>query len=291
MRFLTKDWYLKYMQVEWIKSLRSEMDAKYFSEERYQRKYAEKEKQFVKNSQSDPLSEDHQSILKKVEKLIADPQVSEADKERWGEFYRMYQTLNKEELARKAPTCFDVEKTKRTFANRQENALYLVEMLPQEILARVADKRMLALGCAERAVKDEILNFAKEQERAVELLRNQAMQANTLAATYMKEPAFLSEYEEGVIEKIVAQGNDLHIHFIDIPSLGIKNGKIVSEETIYEWQEHDMYSPFSKMVGAEIEYDNDKFTLRLLILNDDGYEKFSLAETLIACDGIYWLEE
>ena len=291
MRFLTKDWYLKYMQVEWIKSLRSEMDAKYFSEERYQRKYAEKEKQFVKNSKSDPLSEDHQSILKKVEKLIADPQVSEADKERWGEFYRMYQTLNKEELARKAPTCFDVEKTKRTFANRQENALYLVEMLPQEILERVADKRMLALGCAERAVKDEILNFAKEQERAVELLRNQAMQANTLAATYMKEPAFLSEYEEGVIEKIVAQGNDLHIHFIDIPSLGIKNGKIVSEETIYEWQEHDMYSPFSKMVGAEIEYDNDKFTLRLLILNDDGYEKFSLAEILIACDGIYWLEE
>ena len=83
MRFLTKDWYLKYMQVEWIKSLRSEMDAKYFSEERYQRKYAEKEKQFVKNSQSDPLSEDHQSILKKVEKLIADPQVSEAEPSPW----------------------------------------------------------------------------------------------------------------------------------------------------------------------------------------------------------------
>ena len=45
------------------------------------------------------------------------------------------------------------------------------------------------------------------------------------------------------------------------------------------------------MVGAEIEYNNDKFTLKLLILNDDGYEKFSLVETLIECDGIYWVEK
>ena len=168
----------------------------------------------------------------------------------------------------------------------------LVDMLPQEILECVADKRMLALGYTERKVKDKIRDFAKEQERWVELLRNQAINANMLAETYMKEPAFLSKYEDGVIEKIVSKGNDLHIHFIDLPSLGIKNGRIVvSEELIYEWQEQDMYSPFSKMVGAEIEHDNDKFTLRLLILNDDGYENFSLAETLIECDGIYWGEK
>ena len=292
MRFLTKDWYLKYIQVEWIKTLRVVFHTEYFSEQRYQWAYEQKEKQFIKHSKYDPLSVNHQSILKKVEKIIADPHISEADKERWREFYRMYQILNKEELSQKAPIQFDVEKTKQVFANRQENAMRLVEMLPQEIIECVADKRMLALGYTERKVKDKIRAFAKEQERWVDILHNQAINANMLAETYMKEPAFLSKYEDGVIEKIVVNGDDLHIQFIDIPSLGIKNGKIMaSEESIYEWQEQDMYSPFSKMVGAEIEYDNDKFTLRLLILNDNGFEKFTLAETLIECDGIYWVEK
>lgn len=204
----------------------------------------------------------------------------------------MYQILNKEELARKSPIQFDVEKTKCTFANRQENALKLVEMLPQEILECVADKRMLALGYTERKVKDKIRDFAKEQERWVELLRNQAINANMLAEVYMKEPDSLSKYQDGVIKKIVSKGNDLYIHFIDTPSLEIKNGKIIaSEEEIYEWKEQDMYSPFSKMVGTEIEYGNDKFILRLLILNDNGFEEFTLAETLIECDGIYWIEQ
>ena len=292
MRFLTKDWYLKYIQVEWIKTLRVVANAKSFSEQRYQWTYEQKEKQFIKHSKYDPLNVNHREVLKKVEKLIRNPQVSEVDKERWREFYRMYQILNKEELSRRAPIRFDVEKTKQVFANRQENAMRLVEMLPQEIIECVADKRMLALGYTERKVKDKIRAFAKEQERWVDLLHNQAINANMLAETYMKEPVSLSKYEDGVIEKIVVNGDDLHIQFIDTPSLGIKNGKIMaSEESIYEWQEQDMYSPFSKMVGAEIEYDNDKFTLRLLILNDDGYEKFSLVETLIECDGIYWIEQ
>ena len=292
MRFLTKDWYLRYIQVEWIKTLRVVANAKFFSEQRYQWAYEQKEKQFIKHSKYDPLNVNHQSILKKVEKIIADPHISETDKERWREFYRMYQILNKEELVRKAPIQFDVEKTKYTFANRQENTMRLVERLPQEILECVADKRMLALGYTERKVKNKILDFAHEQKVWVELLRNQAINANMLAETYMKEPAFLSKYEDGVIEKIVVNGDDLHIQFIDTPSLGIINGKIMaSEESIYERQEQDMYSPFSKMVGAEIEHDNDKFTLRLLILNDDGYENFSLAETLIECDGIYWGEK
>lgn len=292
MRFLTKDWYLKYIQVEWIKTLRVVFHTEYFSEQRYQWAYEQKEKQFIKHSKYDPLSVNHQSILKKVEKLIRNPQVSEADKERWREFYRMYLILNKEELVRKAPIQFDVEKTKYTFANRQENTMRLVERLPQEILECVADKRMLALGYTERKVKNKILDFAHEQKVWVELLRNQAINANMLAETYMKEPVSLSKYQEGVVEKIVSKGNDLHIYFIDIPSLGIKNGKIVaSEEPIYEWQEQDMYSPFSKMIGAEIEFDNDKFILRLLILNDNGFEKFTLEETLFECDGIYWVEK
>ena len=292
MRFLTKDWYLKYIQVEWIKTLRVVFHTEYFSEQRYQWAYEQKEKQFIKHSKYDPLSVNHQSILKKVEKIIANPNILEADKERWREFYRMYHILNKEELSQKAPIQFDVEKTKYTFANRQKNTMCLVDMLPQEILECVADKRMLALGYTERKVKDKIKDFAKEQERWVELLRNQAINANMLAEAYMKEPVSLSKYQDGVIEKIVFKGNDLYIHFIDTPSLEIKNGKIIaSEEPIYVWQEQDMYSPFSKMVGAEIEYGNDKFILRLLILNDNGFEKFTLAETLFECDGIYWVEK
>ena len=46
MRFLTKDWYLKYIQVEWIKTLRVVANAKFFSEQRYQWTYEQKEKQF-----------------------------------------------------------------------------------------------------------------------------------------------------------------------------------------------------------------------------------------------------
>ena len=292
MRYLTKDWYLRYIQVEWIKTLRVVANAKSFSEQRYQWTYEQKEKQFIKHSKYDPLSVNHREVLKKVEKLIRNPQVSEADKERWREFYRMYQILNKEELSRRVPIRFDVEKTKQVFANRQENAMRLVEMLSQEIIQCVADKRMLALGYTERKVKDKIRAFAKEQERWVDILHNQAINANMLAETYMKEPVSLSKYQEGVVEKIVSKGNDLHIHFIDIPSLGIKNGKIVaSEEEIYEWKEQDMYSPFSKMVGAEMEFDNSKLILRLLIMNDNGYEEFTLAETLIECDGIYWIEQ
>ena len=71
MRFLTKDWYLRYIQVEWIKTLRVVANAKFFSEQRYQWAYEQKEKQFIKHSKYDPLSVNHQSILKKVEKIIA----------------------------------------------------------------------------------------------------------------------------------------------------------------------------------------------------------------------------
>ena len=126
MRFLTKDWYLKYIQVEWIKTLRVVFHTEYFSEQRYQWAYEQKEKQFIKHSKYDPLSVNHQSILKKVEKIIADPHISGADKERWREFYRMYQILNKEELSQKAPIQFDVEKTKYTLVINQHRKQYFL---------------------------------------------------------------------------------------------------------------------------------------------------------------------
>ena len=126
MRFLTKDWYLKYIQVEWIKTLRVVFHTEYFSEQRYQWAYEQKEKQFIKHSKYDPLSVNHQSVLKKVEKIIVDPHISEAGKERWREFYRMYQILNKEELSQKAPIQFDVEKTKYTLVINQHRKQYFL---------------------------------------------------------------------------------------------------------------------------------------------------------------------
>ena len=126
MRYLTKDWYLRYIQVEWIKTLRVVANAKSFSEQRYQWTYEQKEKQFIKHSKYDPLSVNHREVLKKVEKLIRNPQVSEADKERWREFYRMYQILNKEELSRRVPIRFDVEKTKYTLVINQHTKHYFL---------------------------------------------------------------------------------------------------------------------------------------------------------------------
>lgn len=145
MRYLTKEWYETMQKTDLHLLLKTSKKAEVFSEEFYLKLYAKKEAEQLKFEE-------------------------ECSNTKFEDLFDEFDFPSKEEYEQAksefAPEKFDPEETKRKFREAQEyNIERLKNDLPEEILEKVADIRVLALDYCTEEVKKLIAKFCKENDK------------------------------------------------------------------------------------------------------------------------------
>lgn len=120
------------------------------------------------------------------------------------------------------------------------NRLRIISYLPQEILQRVKDKRLLALGYAEQDVKKAILDYAKDKIYFANSLTSVSLEDsidNTVGLTierqFEKHAQFCSVEElfDGVkIISVCKQAKDLYIKLDNKETIALTSVETLEEE-------------------------------------------------------------
>lgn len=147
MRYCTKEIYETMQKTSFHLLLKVSKKAENFDEDLYRKLYAKK-------------LDERLAIWKGASELEFDDIFSEFDFEDKAAFEQARRDFK--------PEVFDEEKTRQDFAAQHRSTVkWLQESLPEEILGKIADIRVLALDTASAEVKRLITAFCKNNEREV----------------------------------------------------------------------------------------------------------------------------
>ena len=167
MKYMTKEWYETMQKTDFYLLLKVSKKADVFSEEYFRELYKRKEKKWLKLQKevSEVSFEDIYPEEFYAEYADGSP-LEESDFEEAKKAYfeqREQARINFDNLP-----SFDSEQGKKNFKKSYFNNLkYLKNNLPEPILLKVADIRVLALDYASREVKQEITQFCKQNEKSI----------------------------------------------------------------------------------------------------------------------------
>lgn len=126
------------------------------------------------------------------------------------------------------------------FLSQYVNRLRIISFLPKEILSQVKDKRLLAMGYAEKKVKKAIIKYAKVKKTAALKTLEKSLEDSLKAASgltienqFTKHPYIYSIeelFEEATITGVVKMGNDLYIELDKEETFILTNVETLEEE-------------------------------------------------------------
>lgn len=218
MKYCTKEWYQTMQKTDFHLLLKVSKKAEVFSEEYYRELYVKKE----------------------TEQMRMDEEVSKVTFEEicFEEEFPSHEEYDKARKDfEKNSTKFDPEETKKNFrVNFEESIEYLKSSLPADILAKVADIRVLALDCCTAEVKRLITKFCKNNEKTVELAMKKLEKAEQ-EQFGENIPYFASEsFHDCLITSLEKSGKDIVIKldnsggFTDCTGIVFKNAEIIEQD-------------------------------------------------------------
>lgn len=290
MKYLTKEWYYMARQGFFGRDyVKANEKANQFDEKLFQRLYKKVEKQYIQNSfLYRKTEEDDQKINEYFDKQLAKAKTEE-EKLEIEKFRELYKIMSKEEmkLQKEYDKTFDEEKAKKSFAGWYNDHLIIVDTLPQTILDKVADKRVLALGYATKEVRSIVKEYAKGQAVKSDEVWEQA-KASDEALERLLGLDTLSLVDSGILYAVRKVKNGLLLKFKDVEDIRVVNGVIISQEKpINKFVERVHFCPMTMMIGKEIEYIDDKFRFNMLLDNIDEYENRTTWEMVVEGDELY----
>lgn len=291
MKFLTEEWYRLYKQsLLGGKFLHECKHAAQYDEKLFRKLYRKAEKKWAVSLRSIPFGEDeetYQKALKKIEYYIGTAK-TDKDRKKLEQFREDYIYLH--EAARERDIKYseiDDESANKSFAGRYQENMNTVKTLPQEILSKIADIRMLALGYATRENMNAIKAYVYNQGMDADYIWGKALDMVEEAESYMSHPSNLNEDPTGVMNGMRKVKNGVLLKFDDIPDIRVINGVVVKQEyPVYRWKEYDVLAPMTLMVGKELEYIDGKFRLSLLLENIGRYENVTAWELVVEGDDV-----
>lgn len=216
MKYCTKEWYETTQKTSFHLLLNVNEKAEKFSEEFYRYIYEQREKEELKIAE-----ESSRSRFEDIFDQLDFPDLEEYNKAR-------------EEFS---PPKYDPEDLKVKFAKAQEYNIELLEnSLPEYILEKVADIRVLALDYCTSEVKWLIENFCNENEEKTERAMDELMKAEKREFGG-KMPEFTKEsLHDCEITAVENVGGDIVIRFdnsggfTDCKGVKFKNAEIVEQD-------------------------------------------------------------
>ncbi len=216
MKYCTKEWYETMQRTSFHLLLRANKKAEKFSEEFYRYVYEQREKEELKIAE-----ESSKARFEDIFDQLDFPNIDEYNKAR--EDY--------------VPPKFDPEDLKAKFADAQKYNIELLEnLLPEYILEKVADIRVLALDYCTNEVKWLIENFCEGNEKKTERTMDELMKAEKREFGE-KMPEFTKEsFHDCEITEFEKDGRDIVISFdnsggfTDCTGIVFKNAEIIEQD-------------------------------------------------------------
>ncbi len=199
MKYMTKEWYETMQQTNLDCLIKISKEAEAFSESYYQKAYYKREQQWIR-----------------VKRKAAE----------------IERKLAQEDMP------FDEKMVKRWFrAMTQEYIRYYNRILPDEILSKVADVRVLALGYASKEVKKALAALSDENEKKVKAVF-QAYQKEYQQTFGDAPPAFAQRFclHDCRVLSCRKRGKDVVLQldssggFTDVTKLVFENGEVLLRE-------------------------------------------------------------
>lgn len=167
---MTKEWYQIIQKTDFHFNLKVSKKAEIFSEDYFKKLYKKEEKAWLqlfeeesKYKLEDIYPEEFQ-VEEDDELIFGTPEFEKAKKE-------YLEMRERERLIWENPSPFDPEKEKKFFKQSfRSNLKDLKEGVPDVILNKIADIRVLALNWASTDIKKELTAYCKANEKAMELV-------------------------------------------------------------------------------------------------------------------------
>ncbi len=283
MKYLTKEWYKTEALSFTYSLIRTNKHAEIKSEEFFNNAYSVKLKNFVHKCKMDDI---YISPVKELEKIISYTEakgISEQDRIRRREYLNDYIAINRDKIERNFFFPFDKKTAERQFEENLKQMTALYANLPQNILDKIADIRVFALGYASAEVKKLLKNYCALKRQTSEKLKWTARTETAAAERLLNNNIVMEHFTEEFLMGIKKENNTVTLEFYRNYRLIFIDGEITEgeNEQIFKWNNEIPNSCFSLTVAAELFYENGKFKACFLIKNQNEYDVKNLWELSI----------
>lgn len=203
MKYMTKEWYETMQKSDLHLLLRVSARAEAFSEDYYRELYRREEKKWLKLQKEvsevrfdDIFGGEFEDVFVDASELLNEAEIEQAKQE-----YNATRERARTYFENQPP--FDPEEERKNFRRSMlDNMKILKKKLPEEILRKVADLRVLALNYASAEVKREITKYCKQNEKQVRLAMD----------------AYHKQYQKQFQSKVPAFAEELSLHDCEVLS-------------------------------------------------------------------------
>ena len=238
MKYMTKEWYETMQKTDLHLLLRCSKDADIFSEKTFKKLYKREERKFLKSREKmyDSSVIDELSNVFSDEPVLTTPEgetVEPTDEDK--EFLQALKGNIFDRLD-ESPS-FDPEHFKNVFRRGYKNSLKQYRSyLPDDILNKIVDIRVLALGYASKEEKKEITRFCRQNNKAVDSAV--AEYEKTFEKEFRKNrPSFVDELDlhDSTVGSCRKRGNDIVITldnccYSNISKIRFKNCTVIKQD-------------------------------------------------------------
>lgn len=262
-----KEW-LSYLN-EWV---RRSKKAERKDEAFYAETYRKQKDAFAEQERKSDRYRDPEEDARKIEEYVNEEGISTEERARRIAFREMHGKI----AGKGKRLVFDEATSKQRFEQQQKKRTELFSKMPQEILEKVADLRVLALGYASAEVKDMLKGYCAALKRETEKIRRETERETEAAERGLTKKIGVNDLEGCVITGIEETEEGIYLKG-ERGGLFVKEGEIVEgkEKEIYEYDE-DADGAYSRILCAELHRSGDRFELHLFVSNCDEYDREDL---------------
>ena len=257
MKYLTKEWYIAWRRAGISRGLRPDPLAEQFSEAHYKKVYDEELRRYIASFEPLDIStikKIHEEEFKQAKKVLPPAE--------WQKYYDAMLAWQIKTWHDEMKPFGDAEKQQLTdeFIDWQRSKIEICQTLPDEIKAKIADIRLLALGYASQEVINILNEYCAGQEEIVDEVeqevkqRNRFIEVGTSAGMELKQvreenpdiqncDSIDDQLRNELFQKITWEGTTLRIDFEEI-SLIIPEAKILEYDELIigaGWFEYELY--------------------------------------------------
>ena len=226
MKFITKEVYFKQYLMTTYDAVRVSHYVNKKDEQIYERLYKNCCNRFLTNEKIADWYNNPVKELHAVEKYCNEPNISDEERKLRLAIKETYLFVNRERLESGIFFKFDKELSKRCFDARQKESIEIYNNLPIEILKKIADIRVFALGYTTAEVKQLLRPYCKKLQNEYYEIKNKAFNTTQNAEKFLSNTIDLDDFQEINIHGLVQKGKDLILE-TEHKNLLIKNGTII----------------------------------------------------------------
>ncbi len=246
--------------------------AEQVNEKFFQKRYCERLELYKHNERNAEWHRSPQEDLKQVERYLAEPNLSADERARREKFKQDFLYLNQERIEKGTFYAFDEKLCERCFENEFAQRIALYKNLPPEILSKIADIRLFALGYASAEVRRLLKPYCARLRKECASTRKTAHAETARTEERLSERLNINEYGGYMLLMgLEKRGGDIYLEFDGGDGLIVKEGRVIEGENrkIFRYDCAVPNSGWCRIVAAELHETEGGFELHLLVCDSD----------------------